>query len=60
MYPEGKSVGRWLFHGWHVALAYVLGFFFMLSLLGWHPDAPHRKGAELAPPHTHAVASTTR
>ena len=23
MYPEAKSVGRWLRHGWHVALAYV-------------------------------------
>ena len=23
MYPEAKSVGKWLRHGWHVALAYV-------------------------------------
>jgi hypothetical protein len=22
MYPEAKSVGRWLAHGWHVTLAY--------------------------------------
>ncbi|MBZ0089082.1 MAG: citrate transporter, partial [Thermoanaerobaculia bacterium] len=27
MYPEAKSVGLWLKHGWHVALAYVAGFF---------------------------------
>ena len=27
MYPEAKIVGRWLRHGWHVALAYVVGFF---------------------------------
>ena len=60
MYPEGTSVGRWLFHGWHVTVAYVIGFFFMLSVLGWHPDPPHRKGAEFAPPPTQAVASTTR
>ena len=26
MYPEAKSVGQWLRHGWHVALAYVVGF----------------------------------
>ena len=26
MYPEAKSVGNWLRHGWHVALAYVVGF----------------------------------
>ncbi len=40
MYPEGKSVGLWLKHGWHVAVAYVVGFFVMLAVLGWHPDAP--------------------
>ena len=39
MYPEAKSVGLWLRHGWHVAIAYVIGFFVMLAVLGWHPDA---------------------
>jgi hypothetical protein len=34
MYPEAKSVGLWLRHGWHVALAYVIGFFVMLAILG--------------------------
>jgi len=37
MYPEAKSVGRWLKHGWHVTLAYILGFVVMLALVGWHP-----------------------
>jgi Na+/H+ antiporter NhaD/arsenite permease-like protein len=37
MYTEAKSVGRWLQHGWHVALAYVIGFAVMLALVGWHP-----------------------
>ena len=37
-YPEAKSVGLWLRHGWHVALAYVIGFFVMLAVIGWHPD----------------------
>jgi Na+/H+ antiporter NhaD/arsenite permease-like protein len=37
MYPEAKSVGRWIRHGWHVALAYVLGFAVMLAITGWHP-----------------------
>jgi len=41
LYPEAKSVGLWLKHGWYVAVAYVIGFFFMLAVLGWHPDAPH-------------------
>ena len=31
MYPEAKSVGLWLRHGWHVAVAYVVGFFVMLD-----------------------------
>lgn len=41
MYPEAKSVGRWVSQGWPIALAYVIGFFVMLAVLGWHPDAPH-------------------
>jgi Na+/H+ antiporter NhaD/arsenite permease-like protein len=36
-YPEAKSVGRWLTQGWHVTLAYVVGFFVLLALLGWQP-----------------------
>jgi Na+/H+ antiporter NhaD/arsenite permease-like protein len=41
MYPEAKSVGRWVSQGWPVAVAYVVGFFVMLAIIGWHPDAPH-------------------
>jgi Na+/H+ antiporter NhaD/arsenite permease-like protein len=37
LYPEARSVGRWVRHGWHVALAYVLGFFVFLLVAGWHP-----------------------
>jgi len=37
MFPEARNVGRWLYHGWHVALAYVIGFFFMLMITGWQP-----------------------
>ena len=48
MYPEAKSVGNWLRHGWHVALAYVVGFFVMLALLGWHPDSPHKRSSGTA------------
>ncbi|WP_426537987.1 citrate transporter [Bradyrhizobium sp. McL0615] len=40
MYPEAKSVGRWVSHGWPVVAAYVVGFFVMLAVLGWRPDAP--------------------
>ncbi|MEW6689967.1 MAG: citrate transporter [Pseudomonadota bacterium] len=53
LYPEAKSVGAWLKHGWHIALAYVIGFFVLLALLGWHPNAPHKAdpAAALDPPH---------
>lgn len=44
MYPEAKSAGLWLRHGWYVAVAYVVGFFVMLALIGWHPDAALRSG----------------
>ncbi len=47
MFPESKSVGRWLWRGWHVAVAYVLGFFVLLSVLGWHPHAPHKPSANV-------------
>jgi hypothetical protein len=50
MYPEAKSVGLWLRHGWHVAIAYVIGFFALLFILGWHPNAKHKGGAPVTPP----------
>jgi Na+/H+ antiporter NhaD/arsenite permease-like protein len=40
MYPEAKSAGRWVSQGWPVVAAYVIGFFVMLAVIGWHPDAP--------------------
>ena len=42
-YPEAKSVGLWLRNGWHVAIAYVIGFLVMLVLIGWHPDPDPRR-----------------
>jgi Na+/H+ antiporter NhaD/arsenite permease-like protein len=45
-YPEAKSAALWLRHGWYVALAYVIGFFIMLAIIGWHPDAALRTAFE--------------
>ena len=39
MYPEGKSVGKWLRHGWPIALAYVIGYCAMLAVIGFHPGS---------------------
>ena len=47
MYPEAKSVGLWLRHGWFVAVAYIVGFFVMLAIVGWNADAPHKKRVEM-------------
>ena len=55
MYPEARSAGLWLKHGWHVTVAYVVGFFFMLAILGWHPEAPHKLPAA---PNAPASAET--
>ena len=38
LYPEAKSVGAWLRHGWFIVVAYVVGFFVMLAMWGWHPS----------------------
>ena len=51
MYPQAKSVGQWLKHGWHVTVAYIVGFLVMLALVGWHPtDKRGKVVAQLEPP----------
>jgi Na+/H+ antiporter NhaD/arsenite permease-like protein len=52
LYPEAKSVGSWLRHGWHVAVAYVIGFFVMLAILGWHPNEKHKAASPAIPAAT--------
>ena len=51
MYPQAKSVGLWLRHGWHVGVAYVIGFFVMLAVIGFHPGSVP-KGSVAAPAPT--------
>ncbi len=41
-FPEARHVGKWLKYGWHVAVAYVIGFFALYLTLGWEP-ADNRK-----------------
>ena len=41
MYPEGRNAIAWLRGGWHVAAAYVIGFFVMLAVQGWYPQPKH-------------------
>ena len=49
-------LGIWLFHGWHVAVAYVVSFFVLLAVVGWHP-APKRGDPPVAPPLAQQPAS---
>ncbi len=43
MYPEAKNTFRYIKSGWHVTLAYIIGFFVMLLVVGWHPHKPHKE-----------------
>jgi Na+/H+ antiporter NhaD/arsenite permease-like protein len=42
LYPVSKSAGLWLKHGWHVTVAYIVGFIALLVVMGWQPHAPHK------------------
>jgi hypothetical protein len=41
-YKETRSVVAYLKHGWHVTAAYVIGFFLLFFIMGWHPTASHK------------------
>ena len=43
-FPEARSVGQWLRHGWHVTVGYILGFFVLLAVLGWEPHEKRARG----------------
>jgi Na+/H+ antiporter NhaD/arsenite permease-like protein len=36
-FPEARHVGRWVKYGWHVAVAYIIGFSILYFTLGWEP-----------------------
>ena len=36
-FPEGRNVIEWVKAGWHVAVAYVIGFFTLYLIMGWEP-----------------------
>ncbi len=43
IYPEAKSVVKWIKNGWHIIIAYIIGFFVLIGTMGWHPHKAHRK-----------------
>jgi Na+/H+ antiporter NhaD/arsenite permease-like protein len=36
-FPEARHVGRWIKSGWHVSVAYVIGFTVLILIMGWEP-----------------------
>lgn len=36
-FPESRNVILWVKSGWHVAVAYVIGFFTLYLIMGWEP-----------------------
>ena len=49
LFPQVRSVGQWLRHGWHIPVAYVVGYFVMLAVIGFHPGSAPRGAASAAP-----------
>jgi Na+/H+ antiporter NhaD/arsenite permease-like protein len=47
-FPESRNVLLWLRKGWHVSLAYVVGFFVLFQIMGWEPtsDKQHKEPAQ--------------
>jgi Na+/H+ antiporter NhaD/arsenite permease-like protein len=52
-FHEARSVFKWIKAGWHVTVAYILGFFVLLFIMGWEP-LPYKKktGAANTPQST--------
>ncbi len=36
-FPESRNVFLWVKSGWHVAVAYIIGFFTLYLIMGWEP-----------------------
>ncbi len=36
-FPEARNVMLWIRKGWHVMLAYIVGFFVLYLVMGWEP-----------------------
>jgi len=37
-FPEGRDVIQWVKKGWHIAPAYIIGFFMLYIIMGWEPE----------------------
>jgi Na+/H+ antiporter NhaD/arsenite permease-like protein len=56
IFPRAKSVGQWVASGWHIPIAYAVGFMVMLAVTGWNPvprDSELEGGAAIEAPTGH-------
>ena len=60
-YPEAKSAVAWLRAGWHVTVAYIIAYFFMVAVVGWHPDSKLRTAdaVSVSQPRVAVVVATS-
>ncbi|MDD2306373.1 MAG: hypothetical protein PHP53_16845 [Prolixibacteraceae bacterium] len=48
-FHEARSVFGWLKAGWHIIVAYIIGFFVLLFFMGWEPLPYKKKSGETTP-----------
>lgn len=51
-FHESRSVFNWIKSGWHVIVAYIIGFFVLLFFMGWQPQTITKKSANENDQHT--------
>ncbi|MDQ8155107.1 MAG: citrate transporter, partial [Gemmatimonadota bacterium] len=55
MYPEARNTKQYLRHGYWVAIAYVIAWFVMLQVIGFHPGSTPRTVQTVDAPAAAAV-----
>jgi Na+/H+ antiporter NhaD/arsenite permease-like protein len=42
-FPEAKNVFQYVKNGWHVTVAYIVGFAIIMGVVGWQPHPAYKK-----------------
>jgi Na+/H+ antiporter NhaD/arsenite permease-like protein len=45
-FNEIRNTVQYVKKGWHVTVAYIISFFFMLGIAGWHPHPSHKENVK--------------